>query len=447
MIIRMVVPVHRLAPHLAGAVASIIAALGVLACSSSGTTGPVPGKLILTINAPKSITPSVTVTGPGGFSRTLNATTTLSGLAAGTYTVTAAPDTTIDPIVGTVYTAIVSGNPATVSATTGAQANATYNPQPGSGGLWITSDSGTPSIQEYSAAQLANEKPASAAATIGVPSTPAAPAFDASGNLWVPLTSQNAIVEYTATQLGASGSPTPAITLHANAGSLNAPAVLAFDTSGNLWVTNSGAGANSVVQFAANQLALSGSPVPTVTIGASANSLSGPSGMAFDAHGDLWVGNVNNATVVEFTSNQLAATGAPTPAITLLNDTLVGSIHGPRSLAFDSHGNLWVANANGNTIAQIEAGDLTSSGTPHPEIILRQSVSIKSIDEPTGLAFDNFGDLWVSNFLGPSAVVVFSKAEVGVGGSLAPIVVVSHGALGAAAGLAFNLTPPALPLK
>jgi ligand-binding sensor domain-containing protein len=88
--------------------------------------------------------------------------------------------------------------------------------------------------------------------------------------------------------------------------------------------------------------------------------------MAFDAHGDLWVGNVSNATVVEFTANQLAATGTPTPAITLQNDTLVGSIHGPRSLAFDSHGNLWIANTDGNTIAQIETDDLMSSGTPHP---------------------------------------------------------------------------------
>ncbi len=431
-----------------GTLASAIGAAatwGALACSGSGPTSLGPGTLTVTITAPGAVTPKVMVSGPGGFSRTLTATTTLTGLAAGSYAVTAAPFTTTDPFVGTVYAATVSGSPATVTASTGAATTATYTQRQGSGGLWVASDSNTPFVAEYSAAQLATEMPGSASATIGMPSGPFGPAFDANGNLWVPLVNENAIVEYTASQLGASGSPTPAVTLSTNFGSLNAPAVLAFDTSGNLWVSNSGINENTVVQFAASQLVASGSPAPAVTIGASGNSLSEPYGMAFDAHGNLWVGNVGASTVVEFTAGQLAVTGTPTPTVTL-SDTL-NSIVAPQALAFDADGNLWVANGDSNSIVEFNASRLTSTGARLPSIVLKANTGDNSIDDPTGLVFDNFGDLWVSNFAGPSAVVVFATSQIRLGGTPAPIVVVSHSALHRPAGLAFDPPPSALPLR
>jgi hypothetical protein len=88
------------------------------------------------------------------------------------------------------------------------------------------------------------------------------------------------VVEFTASQLGASGSPTPAVTL-STTGTGNfafEPTGLAFDASGNLWVA-SGNGA-LVVQFAASQLVVSGAPTPTVTL--SGSSLVGPIWLAFD---------------------------------------------------------------------------------------------------------------------------------------------------------------------
>ena len=55
------------------------------------TYAPAPGSLTVTVNGmPGSIPADVTVTGPGGYSAHLTATTTLSNLAAGAYAVTAA---------------------------------------------------------------------------------------------------------------------------------------------------------------------------------------------------------------------------------------------------------------------------------------------------------------------------------------------------------------------
>jgi hypothetical protein len=68
-----------------------------------------------------------------------------------------------------------------------------------------------------------------------------------------------------------------------------------------------------------------------VTLSATNGSLSAPSGLAFDASGDLWVANDISRTVVEFGASQLAASGAPTPIVTLSGSALSA----PRGLAFD----------------------------------------------------------------------------------------------------------------
>lgn len=64
------------------------------ACGGSGDKGvtnppaATTGSLTVTVNAAAGLAPTVQVTGPGGFSRSITATTTLTGLTAGAYSVT-----------------------------------------------------------------------------------------------------------------------------------------------------------------------------------------------------------------------------------------------------------------------------------------------------------------------------------------------------------------------
>jgi len=78
---------------------------------------------------------------------------------------------------------------------------------------------------------------------------------------------------------------------------VNGPGDLAFDPSGNLWVSNGSSG--TVVEYSRAELAKA-SPVPTVTISPG----TGAGGIAFWPSGDLWVGS-SNGVVVEFTKAQL----------------------------------------------------------------------------------------------------------------------------------------------
>jgi sugar lactone lactonase YvrE len=416
------------------------AALAAAACSSSGSTAPRTGSLTVTIVAPAGVAPSVTVNGPGGYTKALSATATLSGLAVGSYTVTAAPVTTADSVVGSVDTGAVTGSPAAVTANATATAAATYARRPGSGGLWVANfRSSTGTVLQYQAGQLASTTSAPPAIAIADGGSNAGVAFDASGNLWLTAFPSDAVVEYSASQLSSSKAAAGTVVLGSTVGSLSHPAGLAFDASGNLWVANDSN--NTIVEFTTNQITSSGSPTPAVTIGGSA--LQAPWGLAFDASGHLWVANALGNTLVEFTPGQLGASGSPTPAVTL--SATANSLVGPLFIAFDPSGNLWVANDNTfqNTVVEFSAGQLTATGSPTPAVTL--SGGSGSLAIPIGLAFDASGNLWTANFAG--SVVEFTPGQLATSGSPTPHVIVTGSSLDLPFGLAFDPHATNLPLK
>ena len=121
------------------------------------------------------------------------------------------------------------------------------------------------------------------------------------------------------------------------------PRGLAFDTSGDLWICDATGG--ELFEFAAASLGASGSLTPTVTITATpvetidgiTTSLDGPDGLAFDPSGNLWVSNLqsdNAGSVAEFTAAQLATSGNPSPAVFLDSDEFGLNIHQPALLTF-----------------------------------------------------------------------------------------------------------------
>ena len=57
----------------------------------------------------------------------------------------------------------------------------------------------------------------------------------------------------------------------------------------------------------------------------------------------------------------------------------------PVALAFDSSGNLYVANQDGNTVSKFAPGSTTASAT------------LTGLNRPDALAFDSSGNLYVAN--------------------------------------------------
>src|ERR1700728_2153053 len=89
----------------------------------------------------------------------------------------------------------------------------------------------------------------------------------------------------------------------------------AFDASGNLWFSSYDSTQEIVGELTPSQLAATGSPTPAVSLALGSNNE--PAGLAFDTAGDLWVGYYESKTVNEFTANQLTSSGSPTPVNTI----------------------------------------------------------------------------------------------------------------------------------
>ncbi len=395
----------------------------IVAAETSGT-------LIVTVASPPNVKfPNVSVSGPVNYGVVIAGTDTLIDLVAGKYTITGGPVSSTDEVVSTVYTGVVTGSPANVVIDDTTQASVAYTSRPGTGGLWVaSSNGGSPIAAQYTAGELrAGQTPG---VSIGVADAYAV--IDAAGNLWVASHSGNTISEYLNTSLAASGTPQAAVTISGAA--LNGPDGLAFDPAGNLWVAN--ASGNTIVEYTAEQLAGSGNPAPAVVISGSA--LSSPARLSFDVAGDLWVPNQGANTVVEFSATQVGAGGSLTPVISLAADS--GSLDAPDALAFDSDGDLWVANRSNSTISEYSPGQLLAGGAVAPAGVLSVAGGGVTL---SALAFDNSGDLWTASTT-TAQLLEFTADQVIGAGSQTPGLT-----LPVAAGptsLVFNPAPDGLPI-
>jgi hypothetical protein len=125
-------------------------------------------------------------------------------------------------------------------------------------------------------------------------------AFDYKGDLYVANNATTTIFGFSATSLPMVSSNSTAATTAAliptetlsddGSGSIQGPWALAFDGYGNLWSSNANA-PNTVVEFKPSQIMATGSPTPNITLASATVSsnatLVAPNGIAFDEYGDL----------------------------------------------------------------------------------------------------------------------------------------------------------------
>jgi hypothetical protein len=140
------------------------------------------------------------------------------------------------------------------------------------------------------------------------------------------------------------------IAINYTGGGLNAPKGTAFDASGNIWVANSAAGANSLSEFNNTGTAISSST------GFTGGGLNLPTALAVDPSGNVWVANAGSGTSVlsKFTS---AGTPVSTTGYT------GGGLNVPKSISIDGNGNVWLANSAANTVSEFSSSGVALSGS------------------------------------------------------------------------------------
>ena len=203
---------------------------------------------------------------------------------------------------------------------------------------------------------------------------PSGVAVDASGNVYVADTGNNAVKEMLAVGGIIPASPT-ILTLGSG---FNAPHGVAVDASGDVWVADTG---NNALK---EMVAVDGSIPSSPTIKTVGSGFLNPYGVTVDASGNVWVADTggNQAAEIEAVGGSIPAS----PTVRLLGS----GFENPEGVAVDAKGNVYVANRSLDQLDEMEA---VSGVVPNsPTIITLASGTF----QPEGVVLDSSGNLYVA---------------------------------------------------
>ena len=193
------------------------------------------------------------------------------------------------------------------------------------------------------------------------------------------------------------------------------PYSAATDRSGHGWVADSGN--DRVLEFLppfSNGMAASvvlGEPDFATDTGCgetTANGLCLPTSVAFDKHGNAWVADQGNCRVLEFTppfSNGMAASlvlGQPDLSTGCSTTGGQNGMHSPEFLTFDKSGNLWVSDYYNDRVLEFTP---PFSNAMNAALVLGQpdfttyacNADANGECASEGVAFDSSGNLWLGD--------------------------------------------------
>jgi hypothetical protein len=117
----------------------------------------------------------------------------------------------------------------------------------------------------------------------------------------------------------------------------------------------------------------------TIAVNFAGANLSGPSALASDSLGNVWIANSRSNTVAE-----LSHTGADLSGPGYFG----GSLNAPSAIAIDAGGNVWVTNKGNNSVTELTGAGSIVTGSPYTG---------GGMNLPAGIAFDSTGNAWISN--------------------------------------------------
>ena len=118
---------------------------------------------------------------------------------------------------------------------------------------------------------------------------------------------------------------------------------------------------DKVVAFSPDQLQRGGDFPASISVGQGAHLFDQPTGLAFDAQGNLWVTNQRGDDIVKIAASDLR-TGGNRPAVRLAHPGGAGGTL--EAVAFDQNGHLWLARYGDNRVVSLAPSQLTASTQP-----------------------------------------------------------------------------------
>jgi hypothetical protein len=170
-------------------------------------------------------------------------------------------------------------------------------------------------------------------------------ALDSTGNVWTSNEFGNSVSELTAPHhVGLNFAPASA--------AFNRPIALALDASSNVWVVNSqgGKGCDGAPPCGSLTELPAGNPNGAVNFAPAAAAFLQPNSVAVDSNGNLWVSNAGPSVCEAAICGSVSELSASSPNNGALNFAPPGSgFQQPTLLAIDTSGNVWVSQLGGLT--------------------------------------------------------------------------------------------------
>ena len=161
---------------------------------------------------------------------------------------------------------------------------------------------------------------------------------------------------------------------------------MAFDGAGHLFVVNEATSPNTVTVFTP-PLTSTSNPIAILTFPA-ASTIDNAFGIAFDASGNMWISDSFNDDVYEFAPPFTTTETLPAPTVTMASNA------DPNGIAFDPAGNLWTglgtAPANNSVAEWVKPGGGFTNATV-------QTVFLDGLFEADSIAFDKSGNLYAGS--------------------------------------------------
>ena len=179
----------------------------------------------------------------------------------------------------------------------------------------------------------------------------------------------------------------------ATSAELYLPLGLAFDSPGNMYIADS---ANQRVRK------ISGGTITTVAgngtggyagDGAAATSaeMLGPSAVAVDSSGNLYIADTSNHVIREVTTNGNISTFAGTNTGGYAGDggaATLAELDFPTGVAVDSSGNVYIADSANNVIREVSGGNINT--------IVGGGATAENLNDPETVLVDSSGNLYIS---------------------------------------------------
>ena len=239
-------------------------------------------------------------------------------------------------------------------------------------------------------------------------SSPGGVELDSSGNVYIADTNNNCVRKVatngTVTAIAGGGSTNCPTSGLASSVKLNHPQGLAADAGGNLYIADTANNCVLKIDSGGNVSKVAGgggTNCPTSSAG-SATKFNQPGGLALDPSGNLIIADASNNCVLSVntstgTVTKIGGNGAPSSCATSGTATATGM--NPTGVAVNSAGDVFISDTNKSCLRKISGGNVApiagtgingSTGNNGPALVAQ-------ISAPSGLAVSPSGDLYVND--------------------------------------------------